>query len=56
MFGRGYLVGGMERGFAPFKKFSSLSPYEGERDKGRGVDKNLLVNTLTTFAAILDRR
>jgi len=23
------------KGLRPFKKFSSLSPYEGERDKGR---------------------
>ncbi|MBA7663671.1 hypothetical protein ES703_71718 [subsurface metagenome] len=25
---------GIERGEAPFKKFSSLSPYQGEREKG----------------------
>jgi hypothetical protein len=25
---------GIKRGFAPFEKSLSLSPYEGERDKG----------------------
>ena len=31
---RGCLSGGLKGGFAPSNKFSSLSPYEGERDKG----------------------